>query len=57
MSVRIGYVHAPGGCGEFLWSMGEGVPLALARCCVRTVLSVLGVVGVGDELGVGRGLY
>ena len=58
MSVRIEYVRAAGGClldagGEFLLSMGEGVPLALARCCVRTALSVIGVgVDVGDDPGV-----
>ena len=62
MSVRIEYVRAPGGClldagGEFLLSMGEGVPLALARCCGRTALSLLGVVDVGDEPGVGRRLH
>ena len=60
------YVRAPGGClldaggevGEFLLSMGEGVPLALARCWGRTALAVLGVVvDVGDEPGVGRRLH
>ena len=45
-----------GAGGDFLSSMGEGVPLALARFCRRTALSGLGVVGVADESGVGRRL-
>ena len=45
-----------GAGGEFLSSMGEGVPLALARFCRRTALSGLCVVVVYDEAGVGRRL-
>ena len=42
-----------GAGGDFLSSMGEGVPLALARFCRGTALSGLGVVVVADEPGVG----
>ena len=37
---------------EFLSSMSEGVPLALARFCRGTALSGLGIVVVADEPGV-----
>ena len=36
--------------------MGEVVPRALVRFCKRTALTVLGVVGVGNEANVGRRL-